>query len=88
MSEPTRFKITWSDGRYLVSIPNYNGGEVVDAAIADTLVQALEAANGYLLNARIDLQTGCTKATAIRTIDGGLKLVREALAKVSACLVK
>ena len=42
----------------------------------DALVKALEASCGYLLNAKIDLETGCTKAVAIRTIDGGLKMIR------------
>lgn len=45
----------------------------------DKLVAALSASMGYLLNAKIDLETGATKKTAIRTIDGGLKMVREAL---------
>lgn len=44
------------------------------------LRKALEAAAGYLTNARIDLTTGCPKATAVQTIDGGLKMIRETLA--------
>lgn len=43
------------------------------------LVEALSAASGYLLNAKIDLETGCPKAVAIQTIEGGLKTVRAAL---------
>jgi enamine deaminase RidA (YjgF/YER057c/UK114 family) len=39
---PTRFHITWRDGRYFVSIPNYDGGEVVRADIADRMAAALE----------------------------------------------
>ena len=46
------------------------------------LVTALEAACGYLLNAKIDLETGAPKKTALQTIEGGLKLVRAALAEV------
>ena len=46
----------------------------------DELAAALGKAQGYLLNAKIDLETGATKATAIRTIEGGLKLVVAALA--------
>jgi hypothetical protein len=45
----------------------------------EALVKALEAACGYLLNAKIDLETGCTKATAIKTIEGGLNRARQAL---------
>jgi len=44
------------------------------------LVREIEAACGYLLNAKFDLETGCTKATAIMTIDGGLKRLRGVLA--------
>jgi hypothetical protein len=40
---PTRFRISWDKGAYYVSIPNYQGGEVVPASIADDLVKALEA---------------------------------------------
>ena len=40
---------------------------------------ALEAAAGYLMNAKIDLETGAPKRTAIATIEGGIKVVREAL---------
>lgn len=51
----------------------------------EDLVKALEAACDYLTNAAIDLQSGYTKATAIKTINGGIKMVREALVKVAAC---
>ena len=47
----------------------------------DDLVRALQAAQGYLMNAKIDLETGCTKQTAIRTISGGIDMVIAALAK-------
>jgi hypothetical protein len=50
-------------------------------AAAPEMYEALKAATGYLLNAKIDLETGTTKATAIRTIEGGLAVVRAALAK-------
>lgn len=33
----------------------------------------LSAMLGYMRNARIDLETGTTKATAIRTLSGGIK---------------
>ena len=48
------------------------------------LVRALKAALGYMMNARIDLETGCTKATAIATISGGIERARVALAALAA----
>jgi hypothetical protein len=48
------------------------------------LLAALKSAEGYLLNAKIDLETGAPKRTAITTIEGGLKLVRAAIAKAEA----
>lgn len=45
----------------------------------DRLLRALDAASGYLLNAKIDLEAGVRKRTAIQTIEGGLKVVRDAL---------
>jgi hypothetical protein len=44
MSEqmPAKFRITWSDGRYFVSIPNYEGGEVVRSDIAERMAEALK----------------------------------------------
>jgi hypothetical protein len=56
---------------------------VTDTDRAD-LIAALKASVGYLLNAKIDLETGATKATAIKTIEGGIKMAREALAKAGA----
>jgi hypothetical protein len=44
------------------------------------LKTALSSAEGYLLNAAIDLETGAPKRTALATINGGLRLVREAQA--------
>jgi hypothetical protein len=46
----------------------------------ETLYEALSASAGYLRNAAIDLETGAPKATALRTINGGLKRVEAALA--------
>lgn len=45
------------------------------------LIKALETACGYMLNAKIDLETGATKRTAINTIEDGLKITRLAIAK-------
>ena len=49
----------------------------------DELVAALKAASGYLLNAKIDLETNAPKQTAIQTIEGGLRVVRAALSKAA-----
>jgi hypothetical protein len=50
-------------------------------AAAPEVLEALRAAAGYLLNAKIDLETGAPKRTAISTIEGGLAVVRAAIAK-------
>jgi hypothetical protein len=52
--------------------------------LLDELASELSAAVGYMRNARIDLETGAPKATAIRTLDGGLKRAEAALAKFRA----
>lgn len=49
-----------------------------------TLLAALEASAGYLRNAKIDLETGASKATAIRTIEGGLRMVEAAIASAKS----
>ena len=54
--------------------------------LRDGPLKALEAACGYLLNAKIDLETGAPRATAIRTIEGGLKMAQEAIAKTALCV--
>lgn len=75
------------------SVVDCEGTEVVaDAAtddVRDLLVRAvnahdhmlaeMRAAAGYLRNAHIDLATGATKATAMRTIEGGLKRLETAI---------
>lgn len=50
----------------------------------ETLYDALSAAAGYLRNAQIDLETDAPKATALRTIKGGLKRVEDALSSMNA----
>ena len=50
-------------------------------AAAPELWAALNLAEGYMLNAKIDLETGAPKKTAITTLAGGLRLVRAAIAK-------
>ncbi len=37
-----RFKITWDKGAYYVSVPNYQGGEVVPVQAVDRLLTALK----------------------------------------------
>lgn len=69
MSE--RFSITWMNGAYYVSIPNYEGGEVVKAEAYDTLttqrdmlVKALEGLDdviqdlGHTLSTDFDFWNG------------------------------
>jgi hypothetical protein len=43
----------------------------------------LKAAHGYMLNAAIDLETGAPKATALRTINGGIERIKGALNELS-----
>ena len=45
------------------------------------LLTILEAARGYMTNAAIDLETGAPKRTALDTINGGLAMVRKAIAR-------
>ena len=40
---------------------------------------AISAAQGYMINAVIDMQTGTKKTTTIATLEGGIKRTREAL---------
>lgn len=66
------------------SISGMLAGEAADRIAAlerenAALREALGAACGYLLNAKIDLETGARKSTAIATIEGGLRRVRGAL---------
>jgi hypothetical protein len=51
----------------------------VAAAEIERLQKLLSAASGYLMNAKIDLETNATKRTAIRTIEGGIKMIEAAL---------
>lgn len=54
------------------------------AALAERgrkMLAALKAASGFLMNAKIDLETGAPKRTAIMTLDGGLKIIGAAIDK-------
>lgn len=56
--------------------------EAASAALGaevERLREALSAAMGYMTNAAIDLETGAPKRTALGTINGGIKLAREAM---------
>lgn len=55
-----------------------------DKAIIAELIRALEVAGGFMRNAKIDLEIGAPKATAIRTISGGINMVRDVLAIAKA----
>jgi hypothetical protein len=48
-------------------------------AEVERLTAELKAATGYMRNAMIDLETGATKATALRTIKGGIARAERAL---------
>lgn len=52
---------------------------VTAEAEIERLRAELSAATGYMLNAKIDLETGAPKRTAITTIEGGLRRARAAL---------
>lgn len=60
-----------------------NEGNARLLASAPFLLAELRAAVAHLLNAKIDLETGCPKATAIRTIEGGLRRAEAAIAKAT-----
>lgn len=42
MSELTSFDISWRNGAYYVSVPNYHGGKVYTSDCVERLVKALE----------------------------------------------
>ena len=50
-----------------------------DRVPRDLLVKALETACGNLINAKIDLDTGHTKAQVSRRLDGIIKSMHDAL---------
>lgn len=62
-----------------LSIVKPHNDKIVAEARVQQLEKALSASLGYMLNAAIDLETGAPKRTALNTINGGIKLVREAL---------
>lgn len=51
---------------------------------AVNLAEALRAAKGYMMNAAIDLETGTPKKTTLATLNGGIRMIDEALKKAGA----
>lgn len=47
--------------------------------VIEMLTREINAALGYMLNAKIDLETGAPKRTALMTLSGGIKRVRAAI---------
>jgi hypothetical protein len=58
--------------------------EMADTNPMQELIDALKAAKGYMLNAKIDLETNAPKRTAINTLNGGLDMVDAAIRKATA----
>lgn len=77
--------VTEEHKQYTITLREKWKKELIDAGNARaeivSLKTALSAAKGYLMNASIDLQTGASKATAIKTIEGGIRLIDKALAE-------
>lgn len=62
-----------------IAITKPHTDKITAEARAAAMLKALKCAEGYLLNAKIDLETGATKRTALNTIEGGLRMVRDAI---------
>jgi hypothetical protein len=67
------------DGCDAAAMPSYS--ELLEQR--NELRAALKSTSGYLMNAKIDLETGAPKRTAINTIEGGLKIAQSAIAKAT-----
>ena len=68
------------EDEYGERLPNVAANVRLITAAPDT-VKALQSTLGHLLNAVIDLQSGCPKKTAIATLNGGIAIARAAIAK-------
>lgn len=44
---------------------------------------ALSSCAGYMLNAKIDLETGTPKRTTLNTLEGGIRIAKAAIASTS-----
>jgi hypothetical protein len=64
MAEPTSFEITWRDGAYYVSVPNYKGGTVYTAAEHDRLTRENE-----VLRKALDVARRYVDAVVVNTPD-------------------
>jgi hypothetical protein len=60
--------------------PDCDGDDFEVLNDAAYVIEAASGAVGYLRNAQIDLETGAPKATAIRTIKGGIAKLEKAFA--------
>ena len=54
MGDPRSFDITWRNGAYYVSVPNYKGGTVYTADVVAGLTHENEALKAVLLNPHPD----------------------------------
>lgn len=57
----------------------------MSAPETNAAIYELNAAIGYMRNAMIDLEAGAPKATALRTIRGGIKRAEDYVRSVQPC---
>ena|SRR5258707_10056577 len=81
----------WPAGHEMMGKPNFvNYADEMQktaheqAQQIETLVNALQATQGRIMNAKIDLQTGHTKAAGIQTLDGIIRFVDNVVATVTS----
>jgi hypothetical protein len=67
------------DEDYIGSVA-YDCGYRAGQAHAAGLLEALEAATGYMMNAAIALEAGSNKRSAINTLNSGIERARAAIA--------
>jgi hypothetical protein len=67
--------------RNMALSPDCDGEDFETLHDAAYVVEAARGAIGYLRNAKIDLETGAPKATAVRTIDGGIAMLEKTFAE-------
>lgn len=66
-------------------VANAKGEAAAESAKrVEEMKKSLQAAVGYMTNAVIDLQTGTKKQTTINTLNGGIKMAAEAIARAEA----
>lgn len=75
-----------------VDYPSHDGSAARDQellanarliAASPDLLKALSACKGYMLNAVIDLETSTPKATTKNTLNGGIRMIDEAIARAT-----